>query len=66
MTTRDRLAEWMRDQRVLFGTRFLCSVGVHDVQDDNCLKPEHRYCPRCGKDMPHARLGHGFRRGAPG
>jgi hypothetical protein len=26
----------------------LCREFGHEIEDDQCMKPEHRYCPWCG------------------
>ncbi len=34
-----------------------CSLlGTHEAEDDQCMRPEHRYCWHCQKAMPYARL----------
>ena len=39
-------------------TSVLICRGQHEVVNDDCGKPEHRYCYRCGKNTPDAALKH--------
>lgn len=29
----------------------LCRAYGHEIVDDHCGKPEHRYCPWCGQNV---------------
>lgn len=51
----DEMPAWMLPdtfQRPIL--RALCLVSGHVAVDDQCAKPEHRFCYRCGKAMPAA------------
>jgi hypothetical protein len=33
--------------------KLMCAIWGHGAMDDQCNKPEHRYCWRCMKAMPN-------------
>ncbi len=45
---------WEIVERLFEGLhRFLCSVLGHEVIDDHCGKPAHRFCVYCRKSFPY-------------
>jgi hypothetical protein len=34
----------------------LCLCCFHEATDDQCMKPEHRYCWKCHHPMPYAEV----------
>lgn len=38
-----------------------CAINGHDVTDDQCMRPEHRFCSVCTKRTPHEEIKEGTR-----
>lgn len=48
--------EWPYEFMCWASRFFLCLFIFHEPMDDQCGKPEHRFCFKCGRETPNAKV----------
>ena len=57
----DPVASWLVAVGETLRRRVCSAWGGHAPVDDQCCKPEHRFCAYCQKLTPNAEVARGFR-----